>query len=728
MKRIDVIWIAVLSVLLILSIPLSMFISPLLVLILPLGIVITLFMWEFEWLSVIFLFLVLPYMNSIFMTASILPVPGMKYSNVIMLLIIMGFFAARQERVKAGRLAALFYILHLVLFVVSVYRADYMEEYTWEFFHEEYSPIKYFLSHALIPIMTSFPFIMIQYLPREKATIMRLIKYMSVSIMLFSLMILAASFRYADISDLDELRVIVGFIFGMHGNNMVDFLITGFSVMLAIALYKKKIGYWVLIFITLLSVALLNSRAAYMVIILSLVLIIGLTRNFRYYIYMLIPIGLVIIFIPGVVTRMLWGFDTGAANDVSAGRTQDIWGPVIENILDDPNVLIFGNGNLGIMKTQAFKNGNILRVTHAHNAYLDTILNVGLIGLLIYLSFIAYVLFGLFKQYLIYVQLDRKEEYHILVGFMVALGGFLIRCLTDGYLYPNLSNSYFYIVLSLSYLYVRILKAGQDEGVEQLMKAHYIYRIDDVTPRMDWYWFGRLMEVFEEYRVVPLLGVIPDNKDVQFETRLVRDDFFEVIKEYVDKGKAEVAQHGYQHLYHIYEGPKGRVGQPKTRGKKMKTEFKGLPYNIQLDKLKKGREILQDKGIHTDVFMAPSHTFDRHTLRGLKELGFIGVTDGKGLFPYKEEGLVQVPQQMWRPFKVYDVGYYTICLHPQDMTEELFQQIQRHLESGADIIPFSKAMEKTNFGWMNIYNIRYAIRRNISEIFLRPMRRRLKKH
>lgn len=723
MKKIDLVWIIALSIIMIVAIPLSALVSPYLMIILPIGIVLTLFMWEYEWMSITLMFIVLPFMNSPYMNALIIPVPGMKYSNVLLILIVLGFFASNKTFYKNKNLLVTFFALHITLFVVSVLRSSYMVNYTWEFWQENYHPVKYFLSHALVPILTSVPFIMIVSLKNDRKVINRVINLLVISVVFFSGAIIMIYIVFVPkSSDLYDIRVIIAEYLGMHGNNLVDFLISGFGVLLAITLYKQKPKYWFGILIMLIAVALLNSRAAYAIVVASAIVIIILTKNYKYFIHMLIPVAIVIIFIPGVLTRLLWGFDTGAANDITAGRTGDIWGPVVEEIIENKEVLAFGHGNFGIMNTDAFKNQNILRVIHAHSAYITTVLDTGMIGLLMYLLFFIVILFRLFNKYLIYSHLKKREETHILVGLMISIVSFMIRGLTDGFLLPDLTNSYFYIILAIAGVYELMLTKEQDGGVKKMMEAKYIYRIDDITAKMDWYWFNRLMDLFKEYDVVPLLGVIPDNQDTSFETSFNDEEFFVKMKDLVDNNRAEIAQHGYQHVYYDYKGKAGKVGRPKNKGK-INTEFKGLTYGEQYDKLKKGQKILQNHDIGSKVFMAPSHTFDEITLQVLKDIGFTAITDGNGLFPYQMKGLTFVPQQMWSPIKVYKVGFYTVCLHPQDMTEDLYNRIESHLKNGGNTIPFSEAAAKNDYGWLYMYNFRYKVRRFISKAFIIPLRK-----
>ena len=44
-------------------------------------------------------------------------------------------------------------------------------------------------------------------------------------------------------------------------------------------------------------------------------------------------------------------------------------------------------------------------------------------------------------------------------------------------------------------------------------KAECMIRLDDITPDMDWGRFYRAKEIFDRYKICPLIGVVPDNQD-----------------------------------------------------------------------------------------------------------------------------------------------------------------------------------------------------------------------
>jgi predicted deacetylase len=222
------------------------------------------------------------------------------------------------------------------------------------------------------------------------------------------------------------------------------------------------------------------------------------------------------------------------------------------------------------------------------------------------------------------------------------------------------------------------------------MAATYVYRMDDIAPGMDWERFYRHIDLFRRYGVRPLLGVVPDNRDDKLDPGPREPRFWEILRELLNEGAVELAQHGFQHRY---VSEHAGLWGPRY-GFSAKSEFAGLPLEEQRAAIERGRAIMREQGCASDVWMAPSHTFDRNTLTALAECGFRGVTDGIALYPFDLAGLRFVPQQLWGP-KQLSHGVWTICLHPNVPDDRLFAAIERHLQQGARVVPFSEAVSRS---------------------------------
>ena len=242
------------------------------------------------------------------------------------------------------------------------------------------------------------------------------------------------------------------------------------------------------------------------------------------------------------------------------------------------------------------------------------------------------------------------------------------------------------------------------------MAIKFVYRIDDIHPAMMWDRFEEMMTLFELHHVVPLLGIIPDNRDQTLNFDAPDPNFFRKIKDMVDLGKVEICQHGYQHVYATKQKSVNQI----LYGRVSNSEFVGIPYEKQYQMIRKGKEILESNGLFTETWMAPSHTNDRNTFRALKKLGFKYVTDGIALYPYQQYGLIFVPQQIWNPKREFAFGLYTICLHLNDLSDESIREIKKHLKSGDEIISFSEAAQTPRRWFHKGLNVLYKMKRILS--------------
>lgn len=98
--------------------------------------------------------------------------------------------------------------------------------------------------------------------------------------------------------------------------------------------------------------------------------------------------------LPGAVwERLMLGFGSGGSADaVSAGRIDEIWLPLMPELLSSPP---WGNGLDAVLWSKAMWSGQMYEVTHPHNAYLQAILDMGVGGLLLILAYFAHVFRGL---------------------------------------------------------------------------------------------------------------------------------------------------------------------------------------------------------------------------------------------------------------------------------------------------------------------------------------------
>lgn len=166
---------------------------------------------------------------------------------------------------------------------------------------------------------------------------------------------------------------------------------------------------------------------------------------------------------------------------------------------------------------------------------------------------------------------------------------------------------------------------------------------------MDWKQWNKAIEVFEKYDVKPLLGVIPECKDPDLQIDSPKENFWEYLKNLQLKGYT-LAMHG---LYHQFEPG-------------MHSEFAGLSYEIQFEKIKTGKTILLSHGIETNIFFAPAHAYDKNTIKALAANGFKYMSDGFTKKPICREGVICIPCRSYGAGKIKRKGFYTSVYHAHE--------------------------------------------------------------
>jgi predicted deacetylase len=182
-----------------------------------------------------------------------------------------------------------------------------------------------------------------------------------------------------------------------------------------------------------------------------------------------------------------------------------------------------------------------------------------------------------------------------------------------------------------------------------------LIRMDDIAENMNWQYMDRCELLFDKFNLKPLLGVIPENKDPEFLKYPKNSDFWSRVKNWEKKGW-EISMHGYTHLYEKQTKKNDIFNYGGS------SEFFGLDYQNQLNKIKLGLKKFKEKNISIRSFFAPNHTYDLNTLRALKECNIKIVIDGYGLFPYYKFDLLFVPQLFYKE-KLLPFGIQSTSMH-----------------------------------------------------------------
>ena len=128
--------------------------------------------------------------------------------------------------------------------------------------------------------------------------------------------------------------------------------------------------------------------------------------------------------------------------------------------------------------------------------------------------------------------------------------------------------------------------------------GQYILRLDDASDHMDLEKWICIEKLLDRYEVKPIFGIIPQNGDESLVSKYEKNPaFWDLMHNWIDKDWIP-AMHGYEHRYVTKNGGINPVNK--------RSEFAGLPYEEQAEKIKKGYQILVEHGIAPEIFFAPS--------------------------------------------------------------------------------------------------------------------------
>jgi hypothetical protein len=181
---------------------------------------------------------------------------------------------------------------------------------------------------------------------------------------------------------------------GMHANDLGRLYAVAYALLLFTWGETKDVRLKSMLFATmaLLTFALMLtfSRGAFVGWVMVNVLFLVWKFNARTVGLAVLAGGIGVAFMPGaVIGRMSLGLVGGGdVNEFSAGRVEEIWLPLLPELFKSP---IWGNGLDSTMWAKALWAEMMLPVTHPHNAYMQAILDMGLLGMGLLLAYYWHV-------------------------------------------------------------------------------------------------------------------------------------------------------------------------------------------------------------------------------------------------------------------------------------------------------------------------------------------------
>jgi hypothetical protein len=203
--------------------------------------------------------------------------------------------------------------------------------------------------------------------------------------------------------------------------------------------------------------------------------------------------------------------------------------------------------------------------------------------------------------------------------------------------------------------------------------AQYLLRIDDLCPTVSRERWSRFRALVDEFRLQPILAVVPDNRDPELQASADDSSFWHEMRSLESAG-ALIGLHGYRHL--CDSRGRSRLGLDRA------SEFAGVPMETQRTWIREGLEILRGHGLNPRIFVAPRHGFDAGTLSALHSEGIVLLSDGFARRPFLCEGITWIPQQLWAPIEKAS-GVWTVCVHPNTASDAGIGELRAFLRAHA---------------------------------------------
>ena len=216
-----------------------------------------------------------------------------------------------------------------------------------------------------------------------------------------------------------------------------------------------------------------------------------------------------------------------------------------------------------------------------------------------------------------------------------------------------------------------------------------LIRLDDIAENMNWDLMEKSELLFEEYGIKPILGVIPNNKDNELLSYSKKNNFWEQVRDWRDKGW-EIAMHGYTHVYDKICKNEDYFNYGGG------SEFCGHTLETQISRIKNGLQKFKNEKIKIRSFFAPNHTYDKNTFIALKNFRINEVIDGYGLMPYIENDIKFIPQLFYKVFAL-PFGIQTLQIHLNYWEQKDFDNFEKFIKKHSNkIITYDQAIAKTN--------------------------------
>lgn len=385
----------------------------------------------------------------------------LKLELIICALSFLLFFLSKKWG-KTSTLFKVFSITLMLLYTIGWVRSgDYALRALTVNLAGQLPVINYLVNYVSWTVLSFFPLVMIVVFMKNKKGIEKVILLLTGSTLIIAAyLLLIFLFKVSDRSNFETIRTELGQWIGMHGNDIINYFTLAFPVVLAWAFSKKSRLSYITLFGITAGTLLSFSRTGYFVVLFGFFFYLFLTRKLKWMpvIVILLVVALLISGPNMIIDRALTGLTSGDLNELSAGRVGFLWAPLVHELIQNPQRALLGSGRYGIMNMEVWNQGRVPLYSHAHNMYLDCVLDMGIIGLIIILALFAAMMLYFWRTAR---KLEKKLPYYsnLLLGCLTSILCYLVSGMTGRTFFPNQGNFYLWIVIGLGFAVTEYAKS-----------------------------------------------------------------------------------------------------------------------------------------------------------------------------------------------------------------------------------------------------------------------------
>ncbi len=198
--------------------------------------------------------------------------------------------------------------------------------------------------------------------------------------------------------------------------------------------------------LVIVALVLTFSRGAFFGFIVVNVLFLLWRRNAKALVFLGLLTAVALLALPGAVyDRVETGFGRGL-DAISAGRIDEIWRPLLPEVLRSP---IYGDGLTSILWSKPMRMGGMPTVGLAHNAYLDTVLDMGIAGLILVCAYFVHVWKGF--RALSVDPASSPTMHGFYLGAAAGLVSFLMAAFVSSRLTPVPEQVFLWLAIGMMY-------------------------------------------------------------------------------------------------------------------------------------------------------------------------------------------------------------------------------------------------------------------------------------